>query len=99
MKLLEHYEKIGKMTDEEKAANVANVAMTIKKLLPSVEVEIVGLWIWVKETQKEMAPTLKENSFLWSPQKKAWYYAGKKAAFSRGKTLEEIKLNYGAVKV
>lgn len=68
-----------------------------------VEVELMGLWIWVTGDTKVHAAEFKahnvdaEIKWKWSPVKMAWYFAGV-PTFSRKNTpLAQIRATYGSI--
>ena len=84
---------------EKKIYNVINFAIN----LSGVEVELMGLWVWLSGNTKEHKETFKawneanpESRIKWSPNKSAWYFAGV-PTFNREKTtLDQIRNRYGS---
>jgi curved DNA-binding protein CbpA len=64
--------------------------------LAGVEVELMGLWVWLTGETKQHREALKENGFKWSPNKTAWYYAGVPTFNRKKTTLDEIRNAYGS---
>ena len=73
--------------------------------LEGVEVELMGLWVWLTGNTKAHRETFKawntahEETPLkwkWSPKKLAWYFAGVPTFNRKDTTLEEIRNNYGS---
>ena len=64
-------------------------------------VEQVGVWVWVTNTQKEDAKSLKELGMKWSGKKKAWYWANKLKTGRRiyAKDLDTLRGIHGSEKV
>lgn len=72
--------------------------------LEGVDVELMGLWVWLTGNTRAHAETLKEwnrtheQKWKYSPVKKAWYFASV-PTFSRQNTpLEQIRATYGATR-
>ena len=90
------------MDDVEKALfDVINFAVN----LDGVEVELMGLWVWLtgntkahKETIKAWNEANSERRIKWSPKKTAWYYAGVPSFNRKDTTLDEIREQYGSQK-
>ena len=66
--------------------------------LSGVEIELMGLWVWLTGNTKEHKEALKANGWKWSPKKTAWYYAGVPTFNRRETTLDEIREAYGSQK-
>jgi hypothetical protein len=70
-------------------------ANAIKTKYPQVKCEIIGSWLWVSNTTKEMADGIKSEGLTFSGKKCMWYYhEGKFFKTGRTKTHEEIKNQY-----
>lgn len=86
---------------EKQLFDVINFAVN----LDGVEVELMGLWVWLTGNTKAHKETIKawneahpDRRLKWSPNKTAWYYAGV-PSFNRKKTnLDEIRDKYGSQK-
>lgn len=65
--------------------------------LPSIIIELVGLWIWITGDTKPVKQQLHDAGFWWAPKKQAWYYRAPEFKVLRGgkKSLEEIRKRYG----
>ena len=67
--------------------------------MQNVTIELIGLWIWVTgETKPHAAKLGKRDGGLglnWAHKKQAWSYAGC-PSFHTGKSLEQIRANYGS---
>ena len=66
--------------------------------LSGVEVELMGLWVWVTGETKQHKETLKANGFKWSQNKTAWYFAGVPSFNRKPQDLDSIRNNYGSQK-
>lgn len=73
--------------------------------LDGVEVELMGLWVWLtgntkahKETLKQWNEAHPETKWKWSPKKLAWYFAGVPTFNRQNNTLDEIREAYGSQK-
>ena len=64
-------------------------------------IEQVGVWVWVTNTQKSDAQSLKGLGMKWSSKKSAWYWANKlKAGRSiNAKNLQALRDIHGSEKV
>lgn len=73
--------------------------------LDGVEVELMGLWVWLTGNTKAHRETFKkwneehaDRRLKWSPKKTAWYYAGVPTFNRKDTTLDEIRETYGSQK-
>ncbi len=67
--------------------------------LDSINIELVGKWLWVSGNTYPIRTELKAAGFSFAPKKKMWYYAGIESS-GRGKsTMEEIRNKYGSTKI
>lgn len=70
--------------------------------LDGVEVELMGLWVWLTGNTKAHKGTFKawnenhETRWKWSPKKTAWYYAGVPTFNRKETSLDEIRNAYGS---
>lgn len=66
--------------------------------LPSITVELVGLWIWVTGETRPVREELKQAGLFYASKKQAWYYRSSDLKVLRGgkKSLEEIRSKYGS---
>lgn len=63
-----------------------------------LEIELLGVWIWVTGNTKDRKDTLKENGFFFSSKKTAWYYRkeqNKKSYRNGNFSLDEIREKHG----
>ena len=65
--------------------------------LQGVEVELMGLWIWLSGNTKAHKDAIKENGgWKWSPNKTAWYYPGVPTFNRKPQSLDHIRNAYGS---
>lgn len=66
-------------------------------LLPNINIEIIGTWIWVTGETKEVKEDLKKSGFKYSKNKKAWYFYEGSFRKTRNEnfSLDEIRSFYG----
>ena len=70
--------------------------------LEGVEIELMGLWVWLTGNTKAHKDTFKAwneahaEKWKWSPKKTAWYFAGVPTFNHKETTLEEIRNAYGS---
>jgi hypothetical protein len=63
--------------------------------ISSLNVELIGKWIWVSGNTYPIRNELKNAGFMFAPVKKMWYYKGIESA-GRGKlTIDQIRKKYG----
>lgn len=65
------------------------------------DVEIVGLWVWARFTQRPPVDTRKAMiaaGFHWNPKRKLWQFAGVPARHSDASD-DELRQKYGALAV
>jgi len=68
--------------------------------LPGIEIELVGMWIWVTGDTKPVKQNLKDAGLFFASKKVAWYYRAEEFKTKGGKkSLEEIRMKYGSEKV
>ena len=73
------------------------------KLTASVEIELIGFWIWVSGTErkdKETRQILKDNGFLWHSKRLKWYWkpAGWKSYHAKNLDFDDLRAMYGGTK-
>jgi hypothetical protein len=85
----------------EKIRAVIEFALT----LDGVEVELMGLWVWLTGNTKAHKETIKgwntdhpEIKIKWSPKKSAWYFAGVPTFNRQDNSLDDIRAAYGSQK-
>jgi hypothetical protein len=68
--------------------------------LPGVEVELIGLWIWLTGNTYAHKETIKASGygFEYSGAKKAWYYASIPSFSKHRMKLDDIRALHGSVK-
>ncbi len=68
--------------------------------IENINIEIVGNWIWVTGSTKQVKEQLKDAGMRFAPKKLAWYYRSE--AFktkSSNATLDEIREKYGSERI
>ncbi len=79
-----------------------NIITALFKLkMVSVEIEVIGTFLWVSGNTKEYKEQIKTLGFKWSQNKTAWYLApaGYRKRNSKQFGLNEIRTMYGSAKV
>jgi curved DNA-binding protein CbpA len=72
--------------------------------LEGVEVELMGLWVWLTGNTKAHVQAFKdwnethETKWRWMHKKQAWVYAGVPSFNRKEKSLDEIRNTYGSQK-
>jgi len=72
--------------------------------LDGVEIELMGLWVWLTGNTKAHVQTFKdwneahEIKWRWMHKKQAWVYAGVPSFNRKEKSLDEIRDTYGSQK-
>src|SRR5690606_4912024 len=67
--------------------------------LDGLDIEIIGVWVWVSGDTKPHKETLKEASFVWNRVQAKWVFIGKKSN-GRGKmTLDQMRDLHGSQKI
>jgi curved DNA-binding protein CbpA len=63
-----------------------------------LDVELIGLWVWVSGDTKTHKEELKAHGFKWAPKKdgQPWYFAGVPSFNRKPQDLETIRANYGS---
>ena len=87
-------------THDEEAENEAFKAVLNEIIGFSMEIELIGSWIWCFNCYNYRS-RLKELGFKFAPKKKAWtWHYGEYERYHRGQTdLDEIRAKYGSRKV
>lgn len=67
--------------------------------LEGLEIEIIGVWIWVSGDTKTHKELLKEAGFKWNKTLVKWVFAGKKSNGKGTMSLDEMRDKYGSEKV
>ncbi len=67
----------------------------------SIDIELVGAWIWVSGNTYACRKELKEFGFKWASQKKMWYWHSESFRKKSRKTLsmDDIRNYYGSTSV
>lgn len=67
--------------------------------LDGVEVELMGLWVWISGNTKAHKEAIKANGgWKWSPTKSTWYFAGVPSFNRKPQSLDSIRDTYGSQK-
>lgn len=87
-------------TEEEKAANEAFKAVLNQIISYSMEIELIGNWIWCFNCYA-YKDRLKELGFKFAPKKKAWtWHFGEFSRYHKGEIpIDDIRAKYGSQKV
>ena len=66
--------------------------------LELIQIELVGLWIWVTGNTFPIRKELKSAGLFFAPKKQAWYYRPEDFKVLRGgkNTLDQIRDKYGS---
>ena len=65
--------------------------------LEGVEIELMGLWVWLTGNTKAHKEAIKENQgWKWAKHKEAWFFAGVPSFNRHEKTLDEIRNLHGS---
>ena len=67
----------------------------------SIDIELVGAWIWLSGNTYSCKKELKELGFKWAKQKKMWYWHSEAFRKKSRKTLsmDDIRSYYGSTEV
>lgn len=73
-----HTNAAGEQYEKETRETPEQFADIIEQLIhyDGVKIEIIGAWIWVSGNTMLYKDQLKKIGFVWSKNKKAWYYTG-----------------------
>lgn len=78
--------------DERAAEVLAKIV-----ILPDIDIELVGRWIWVSGLTFHVRAELKAAGLMWASKKRAWYWHAPEDKMRGGrKSLEEIREKYGS---
>jgi hypothetical protein len=90
---------------EEHTEVEMKVREAIEKIihLEGIEIEIIGVWVYVTGSTKETAPVLKEAGFKANKNKETgewkWIFMGKKSGGRGTMSMDEMREKYGTEKV
>ena len=63
----------------------------------NITIELIGSWIWVSGSTKEIKEKLKELGFRYASKKKMWYFGEMKSKnMGKTKSMNDIKNKYGS---
>lgn len=65
--------------------------------LPELEIDLIGLWVWVRGNTKPVKDQIKAAGCFWHSGRSCWYYKPKGFGRSRANpgSLEELAAKYG----
>jgi curved DNA-binding protein CbpA len=63
-----------------------------------LEVELMGLWVWVSGNTKSHKEELKAAGYKWSPSKLTWYFPAVPSFNRKPQSLDKIRDAYGSQK-
>ena len=64
--------------------------------LDGVEIELMGLWVWLTGNTKTHKEAIKTQGFKWAKNKNAWYFAGVPTFNRKERSLDEIRTMHGS---
>ena len=67
--------------------------------LDGLEIEIIGVWIWVSGDTKPYKEILKEAGFRWNKSLVKWVFIGKKSNGRGTMSLDQMREKHGSEKV
>lgn len=95
-----HFNASGEMYEKETEETAAEFMNMINRLLiiPGIEIELCGSWIWITGNTKAVKDLLKEFGFRFSRNKLAWYFHREpyRKRSKKKMTLDDIRRMYGS---
>lgn len=87
--------------------NDQNLTETMEQILKdlvhidTIDIELVGSWLWLSGNTYECKDLLKEKGFKWNGKRKKWYYTEdeKKKYYNNKYSFEDIKRTYGSATI
>ena len=67
--------------------------------LDGLDIEIIGVWVWVSGDTKQHKDKLKEAAFVWNRVQCKWVFIGKKSNGRGRMTLDQMRELHGSQKV
>ena len=67
--------------------------------LDGLDIEIIGVWVWVSGDTKQHKNKLKEAGFVWNRVQCKWVFIGKKSNGRGRMTLDQMRELHGSQKV
>ncbi|MFI9459013.1 MULTISPECIES: molecular chaperone DnaJ [Acinetobacter] len=67
--------------------------------LDGLDIEIIGVWVWVSGDTKQHKDKLKEAGFVWNRVQCKWVFIGKKSNGRGRMTLDQMRDLHGSQKV
>ena len=102
----EHYtDTAGKQSFWESKTEHTEVELKVKAALDAIisldglEIEIIGVWIWVSGDTKTHKEVLKTAGFRWNKTLVKWVFMGKKSNGRGTMSMDEMREKYGSEKV
>ena len=96
-----HTNSKGEQYTKETNENVETFMWMVERItrMQGVDLELIGSWLWATGNTKPYKDELKTMGFIWSSNKKAWYFNGEQKGHRRGHySLNEIRTIYGTQK-
>lgn len=82
---------------QETAQDFMNIINEIIKM--GLQVELIGVWLWISGNTKEHKEELKNLGCKWAPKKACWswhFEEGRKRYYKGEKSLDELRGKYGS---
>jgi hypothetical protein len=83
---------------EEVEAKIREILEKIAHL-EGLEIEIIGVWVWVSGNTRTYKDLLKAEKFIWQKAKEKWVFMGKKSNGRGTMSMDEMREKYGSEKV
>ena len=83
---------------DNESALVEEMARIIRAKLPArIAVEIVGIYIWVSNTQRRDREALKALKLIWHGKRERWYWKpqGYRSHYNKRASYQDLKASYG----
>jgi hypothetical protein len=83
----------------EKAQEYINIIAALVKLA-GLEIELVGMWIWIGGDTRQHKDALKAAGCYWAPKRQLWYWRPDeyKAGHSK-QSMDWVRSKYGSFKI
>ena len=81
------------------AAVIAKIQQLLALRLSGVQIQLIGLWIWVTGDTKPVRAQLKEASMRWHSKRLCWYwkpYSGRRTRYNKRASLRDLADTYGS---
>lgn len=92
----------GEQSYWESKAQQTEVEKTVQEKIQAIigldglEIEIIGVWIWVSGNTKEHKEKLKELGFKWVKTHSKWCFMGRKSLGRGSYTMDKMRERYGS---